>query len=107
MSTHVLALPGAVITDQNAASDYVRFYAPGQWQLLDWDDIFAKDWRHPGDKVAYWRHKSRKCAEALIPHGVEPRFLTGAYVVDVAAKARLAAVGCTLPIIVDPVLFFH
>ena len=107
VSTQVLELHGAVITDQNAASDYVRFYGPAQWKLLDWDDIFAKDWRHPGDKVAYWRHKSRKCAEALIPHGVEPRFLTGAYVVDVAAKARLAAVGCTLPIIVDPVLFFH
>ena len=107
VSTQVLALPGAVITDQNAASDYVRFYAPGQWQLLDWDDIFAMDWRHPGDQIAYWRHKSRKCAEALIPHKVEPRFLTGAYVVDVAAGARLAAFGCTLPIAADPVLFFR
>lgn len=77
VSTQVLALSGTVITDQNAASDYVRFYAPAQWQLLDWDDIFARDWRHPGDQICYWRHKSRKCAEVLVPHRVETRFVTG------------------------------
>lgn len=107
VSTQVLHLPGTVITDQNAASDYVRFYAPAQWQLLDWDDIFAMDWRHPGDKVAYWRHKSRKCAEVLVPHRVDALFVTGAYVVDVVAQARLSETACTLPIHVNPVLFFR
>lgn len=107
VSTKVLELPGAVITDQNAASDYVRFYAPKQWQLLDWDAIFAMDWRHPDDQKAYWRHKSRKCAEALIPQQIEPRFITGVYVVDAAAAVRLSGFGCTLPIVVDPVLFFR
>lgn len=107
VSTQVLTLPGAVITDQNAASDYVRFLAPTQWRLLAWDDILAMDWRHPGDQIAYWRHKSRKCAEVLIPHRVEPRFLVGAYVVDAAAEARLTALGCTLPIAVDAILFFR
>lgn len=107
VSTQVLAWPGTVITDQNAASDYVRFYAPAQWRLLDWDDIFAMDWRHPGDQIAYWRHKSRKCAEVLVPHRVETRFVSGAYVVDAAAQARLAALGCPLPILVNPVLFFR
>lgn len=107
VSTQVLALPGVVITDQNAASDYVRFLAPAQWQLLDWDDIFAMDWRHPGDQIAYWRHKSRKCAEVLVPHQVAPNFLMGAYVVDADAAARLGNVGCTLPISVEPVLFFR
>jgi hypothetical protein len=107
VSTHVLALSGTVITDRNAASDYARFLAPTQWQLLDWDDIFAMDWRHPGDQIAYWRHKSRKCAEVLVPHRVEVRHLTGAYVVDRAAQARLAALGCTLPIALNPVMFFR
>jgi hypothetical protein len=107
ISTEVLALPGTVITDQNAASDYVRFYAPVQWQLLDWDDIFAMDWRHPGDPIAYWRHSSRKCAEVLVPHRVEGRFLIGAYVVDAVAQARLGGLECTLPITVSPVLFFR
>ena len=107
VSTDVLALPGVVITGENAASDYVRFLAPAQWRLLEWDDIFALDWRHPGDQIAYWRHKSRKCAEVLVPHQVEARFVIGAYVVDAAAQARLVALGCALPIAVNPGLFFR
>lgn len=99
-------MPGVVISDQNAASDYVRFYAPAQWPQLDWDAIFAMDWRHPGDQIAYWRHKSRKCAEALVPQRIEPGMLLGAYVVD-AASARLASTGCSLPIAIEPVLFFR
>jgi hypothetical protein len=61
VSTLVLALPGAVLSDQNAASDYVRFLGPRQWQVLDFDAIYAMDWRHPNDSVAYYRHSSQKC----------------------------------------------
>jgi hypothetical protein len=107
VSVQVLSLPGAVITDQNGASDYVRFLAPEQSRLLDWDDILALDWTHPGDQIAYWRHKSRKCAEVLVPHEVPPRLLQGAYVVDQAAAGRLVDLGCTLPVTIDPVLFFR
>lgn len=107
VSTQVLNLEGTVISDQNAASDYVRFLHPSQWMLLDFDDIFAMDWRHPGDPVAYWRHKARKCAEVLVPHRVESGFLIGAYVVDAVAADRLGALWFGLPIVVDPVLFFR
>ena len=107
VSTQVLQLPGAVISDQNAASDWVRFLAPHQWQALDFDDIFAPDWRHPGDQKAYWRHSSRKCAEVLVPQRVEPAYLTGAYVVDADAGARLAALGFALPVTVNAMLFFR
>jgi O-acetyl-ADP-ribose deacetylase (regulator of RNase III) len=34
------------------------------------DDIYARDWKHPDDQIREWRHKSRKCAEVLIPHSV-------------------------------------
>lgn len=107
VSTQVLSAVGTVITDQNAASAYVRFLSPAQWQLLDWDDIFAMDWRHPGDRIAYWRHKSRKCAEVLVPQRVGPQFISGVHVVDAAAGARLAQQGCTVPININPVLFFR
>ncbi|MBE9172158.1 DUF4433 domain-containing protein [Cyanobium sp. LEGE 06143] len=107
VSTDVLSLPGVVITGENAASSYVRFLAPAQWQLLKWDDIFALDWRHPGDKIAYWQHKSRKCAEVLVPHRVDARFIMGAYVVDAAAQASLAALGCALSISINQALFFR
>jgi ssDNA thymidine ADP-ribosyltransferase, DarT len=106
ISTQVLRLNGTVISDQNAASNYVRFLDPSQWELLDFDDIYAMDWRHPGDEVAFWRHKARKCAEVLVQHRVECRFLTGAYVVDAAAAERLA-IEFDLPAEVNPVLFFR
>ena len=107
VSTTVLTLPGAVISDQNAASGYVRFLHPRQWQVLDFDAIYAVDWRHPNDPVAYYRHSSQKCAEVLVPQRVETRYLTGAYVVDHAAKARLDDLGLALPATMNPVLFFH
>ena len=107
VSIEVLKLDGVAITDQNAASTYVRFYAPQQWQLLDFDDIFALDWNHPDDQIRHWRHKSRKCAEVLVPQVVEPRFILGAYVADATAAAKASAVVPKLPVAVNPVLFFR
>ncbi len=107
VSTEVLALTGTVISDQNAASNYVRFLHPSQWGLLNFDDIFALDWRHPDDQIRQWRHASRKCAEVLVPQRVEPGLLTGAYVVDAGAEGQLRHLGCTLPITVNPMLFFR
>lgn len=106
MSCDVLAVPGVVLTDQNAASDYVRFLAPGQISEIDMDLVYAEDWRHQ-DRIAYYRRKAAKCAEVLVPHKVQPHFLLGAHVVDSAAQARLSTVGCALPISVTPALFFR
>jgi hypothetical protein len=103
----ILQVEGSVISDQNAASDYVRFLHPSQWRLLDLDAIYAMDWRHLGNPPAYYRHSSQKCAEVLIPNRVEQRFLTGAYVVDDAAKQRLESVGTRIQITANPVLFFR
>jgi hypothetical protein len=105
VATQVLQIQGAVVTDQNAASDWVRFYSPAQWQYLPFDDIFAADWTHP-DPPTYYRRKSRKCAEVLVPHRVDPGYVVGAYVIDDTARAQLAGAGCTLPIAVNPGLFF-
>jgi hypothetical protein len=107
VSTDVLTLVGTVITDQNAASNWVRFLHPSQWSQLAFDDILAMDWRHPDDQVAYWRHKARKCAEVLVPNQVEPRFLMGAYVLDEQARQRLLGLGFALPVSINPVLFFR
>lgn len=107
VSADVLALPRVVITDCNAASDYARYLAPSQWRLLDFDDIYALDWRHPDDPPRYYQHKSRKCAEALVPNRVESRFLRGAYVMNANVARVLAGLGFGLPIRIDPVLFFQ
>jgi hypothetical protein len=107
VSSTVLQIQGTVITDQNAASKYVRFYAPAQSDLLDFDDIYARDWRHPDNQIREWQHKSSKCAEALVPQRVHPNLLIGAYVVDEAARTRLNQIGFALPISVDADFFFR
>lgn len=106
VSCDVLAQPGVVLTDQNAASDYVRFLAPVQVSEIDMDLVYAEDWRN-SDRITYFRRKAAKCAEVLVPHQVHPRFLLGAHVVDIPARDRLSAVGFTLPISVSPALFFR
>ncbi|HEV2652731.1 MAG TPA: DUF4433 domain-containing protein, partial [Rhizomicrobium sp.] len=98
VSTNVFALAGAVITDMNAASNYVRFYHPTQWASLDFNAIFAMDWRHPDNAPAYYRHSAQKCAEVLIPGVIAPAHIEGAYVVDAQAETKLRQVGFALPI---------
>jgi hypothetical protein len=73
VSVNVLKLDGTVISDMNAAStNYVRFLHPSQWKSLNFDAIFATDWRHPGNPPAYYRHSAQKCAEVLVPGVVQP-----------------------------------
>jgi len=107
VSTEVRHIDGVVFADRNASSDYVRFLHPRQEGVLDYDAIFAADWRHANDPIAYYRHRSQKCAEVLVPHCVEPRFLTGAYVVDEAAAANLQSQGFGLPININAETFFR
>ena len=107
VSTEILKIPGAVITDQNAVSKYVKFSAPDRLQFMDLDYVFAANWKHPGDQIEEWRHSSVKCAEALIPKKIPPDYLLGAYVVSDAARAELESVGFALPIEIHTDLFFH
>lgn len=107
VSTEILKIPGAVITDQNAASKYVRFSSPDRLKFMDLDYVFASNWKHPENQIEEWRHSSAKCAEALIPHRIPPSYLIGAYVMSNAVHERLTALGFALPIEIDADLFFH
>jgi len=109
INIEVCQLPGVVFTDCNASSDYVRFLDPKQWAMLDFDSIYALDWnrQHANDPYAYLVHKSKKCAEVLVPHCVEPKYLTGAYVVNQAVVSALQSAGFALPVTIDPGMFFH
>ncbi len=106
VNREVMQLPGVVLSDQNAASDYVRFLAFAQIAEIDMDRVYAADWRHQ-DRITYFRQKAAKCAEVLVPERVEPHFLIGAHVVDAAARDRLSALGFPLPIAITPSLFFR
>jgi hypothetical protein len=105
VSTDVTKLAGVVITDCNAASNWVRFLHPRDYQVLDFDSIFAMDWNHQ-DPAEKYRHRSKKCAEVLVPRVVEPSFLTGVYVVNKDVANDLRGI-CDLEITVNASLFFH
>lgn len=106
VSLEVSHVEGVVFADRNASSNWVRFLHPSQWRLLDFDSIYALDWRHP-DRFEYFARKSKKCAEVLVPNQVETRFLMGAYVVSPDAADRLVSQhGFALPISVNSQLFF-
>jgi hypothetical protein len=98
-----------VLADCNASSPYVRFLAPSQWPLLDYDSIYAMDWnrQHANDPYTYRVHKARKCAEVLVPHVVETKYVTGAYVVDQAAKLKLQSLGFDRTVTIDSEMFFR
>lgn len=106
ISRDVLDLPDVVISDQNAASNYVRFYPANSLNVLDFNQIYADDWRHD-DRIAYWRHKSAKCAEVLVPNCIQVDFIRKAYVANNIAKESLLTTGFQKPIEILPRLFFR
>lgn len=106
VSTEILKIQGAVITDQNAVSKYVKFSAPDHLKFMNLDYVFAANWKHQDDQIEEWRHSSAKCAEALIPKRIPPDYLLGAYVVNDFARTELVSLGFALPIDIHADLFF-
>jgi hypothetical protein len=108
VSPAALDLPGAIVTDQNAASGYALFApSPGGLAFVDRAMVFAEDWRHPGNPIAYYRHRSIKCAEVLVPDAVAPNLIVGAYV-SCQESSRLLSADCPgLPAIENRHLFFR
>jgi hypothetical protein len=75
-----IRLPGVVLTDRNASSDYVRFSKyPDGLRLIDKDVLFAEYWTHPDDPISEMEHKSIKCAEVLVPDMIDASSILGAY----------------------------
>lgn len=108
ISTDVLDVPNVVITDQNAASPYYRpMPSPQGLLLVDRDMVFADDWRHPGNHAAYYRHRSAKCAEVLVPDLVRPQYILGAYASGETGQRALLALQPPWPIAIDAWLFFR
>lgn len=108
VATGVLDLPDVVISDQNAASGYVRFAAaPGGVHVVNEEYTFADSWKHPDDQIEEWRHKSRMCAEVLVPDSVPPKFITGIYVSSERSAAEVRRTAPELAPRVNHRLFFQ
>ena len=107
ISPDILSLPGVILSDQNAVSRYVKFLpSPEGLKALNFDLIYATNWKHPDDQIAEWQHSSTKCAEVLVPDCVEPRYVIGAYVYDAQAEKTLKDVGFCGKIRTNSELFF-
>ena len=109
ISVDVLDLPDVVIADQNAASKYARFYSsPQGLAYLDEDEVFAREWGDPTvDQIDYWRRKSHRSAELLVPDQVNPSHVSGAYVSCEDSRAQCLVAELPLSITTDADLFFR
>lgn len=104
----VLDLPGCVLADRNASSDYASFFAPLEGlEAIRFDLVYARYWRDGIDTVEDMEHKAIKNAEALIPDAVPPSFIRGVFVYDEEAKARLAPYLEEAKIAVRPKIYFQ
>lgn len=107
VSTAVLDLPGAVITDRNAAARDAQFMpSPGGLAAIDRELVFAEYWTD-NDLFAYWRKKSAKCTEVLVPDRVPPSYLMGTYVSGPVPRQACQAAAPDLAVTVDTRLFFR
>jgi len=107
ISPVVLDLPGVIISDRPAASDKVRFDpVDAGLSALDKNMIFARSWKHGDDLYEEWRHKSKKCAEVLIPDQVQPKYITGAYVANKNALERFQQLNILLTVCIKGDMFF-
>lgn len=103
----VMDVSGVVITDRNASSSAVRFAEPDSGLArLDADVVFAQYWTHT-DYIKQHDHKSRMCAEVLVPSIVHPEMITGAYVASKNARRALRQLAPGFSVSVDKYKFFR
>ncbi len=108
VSADVLDLPDVVVTDRNAASDWVRFAAaPGGLAIVSEEYTFAEYWTHPEDPIEQLRHKSRMCAEVLVPDRVPAEYIGAAYTASADVLEKVRAVESGLRTTVNKRLFFR
>ncbi len=103
----VLDLPGVVVTDRNAATNWHRaqYVASGGLAIVDPDRTFAERWTH-ADPLEYERRKTATQAEVLVPNHVDRRYIRGAYLPSRRACAMLGEFVPRLPMRSWPHLFF-
>lgn len=102
----ILDIEGAIVSDRNASSLYAGFYPPevGLGEI-DFELVFASDWRDE-NLYEYYKKKSIKCAEVLIPFYIPFDFVVCAAVYSKNAEQKLIETGFNRKIYVEPQIFF-
>jgi len=107
VTPEVLDLQGVIISDQNAASNYVRFYSVADGlAAINKDMLFARYWKHSENQYEEWAHKSIKCAEVLVPVKVEPKYIIGAYVANLIVLKTFEKLNIQLTVSIKGDIFF-
>lgn len=102
----ILDIEGAIVSDRNASSAYASFYSPKDGlNEIDFRLVFSTNWLDE-DQYEYFRKKSIKCAEVLIPFCIPYDYVVSAAVYSETAKEKLTKAGFDRTIYVDPKFFF-
>lgn len=104
----VLDLPGAMISDGNAARGLTRFAPPTDdgFAIIDETAVFAEYWTHADPQIQDERKRIR-CAEVLVPDRIPPEYILGAYVSCQTACDALAESECEILVHISEHLFFR
>ncbi len=107
INPNVLDLPGVVISDRNASSEYAIFKsAPDGLEIVNREWTFAEYWTD-SDQIIEWKKKAAKCAEVLVPDEVKPDCITGAYVSCQETLAAFQAQEPSVSVLINSHLFFR
>lgn len=108
VSHRVLDIEGCVVSDQNAAKKYARFYEPTIGiEKIDFNKVFAQSWIYDNDLPSTWFHKAIKCAEVLVPNEIPYEYIVGVCVVSDKVKNKLENLGFDKKILVKPEIFYR
>ena len=107
VSKTVDEIENVIFSDQNASSDYARFYSPEEgYERLNFNLIFAESWKHPESQVMEFKHKSIKCAEILVPNSIPLKYIISIYTYNEETKQNVENLFPLIDVEINPYLFF-
>lgn len=102
----ILDIPGVIISDRNASSDYACFYSPMVgMEIIDFPLVYARYWMDD-DYYVQMQKKSIKCAEVLVPYFIPYEYVVCAAVINYDVAEALKNTGFDRKIEVVPRIFF-
>lgn len=102
----VLDLEDTVVSDRNAAVGGAKFMSPLQAsKRLNFDIIYSKSWdlNDPQEKL---RYKAFMMAEVLVYEKIPPNLIKGIWVANENAYKKIEIINTSIPIEIQPWVFF-
>jgi len=107
VSHEVIDLPGVLVSDRNAASDWAMIDSTAKGlRWVDRDKVFIRYWNDPDDRLNSIILGKITCAEVLCPEKVKPSNITGIIVTNQAAKQAVLQLHLGIPVSINRDMFF-